>query len=66
MPLTEWRYLKALPNLGLLFNVTAPEVGAVEVIHMYVRLQQGGREKLLCFFVIVRIYLFLTVNVGRL
>lgn len=23
MPLTEWRYLKALPNLGLLFNVTS-------------------------------------------
>lgn len=23
MPLTEWRYLKALPNLGLLFNVSS-------------------------------------------
>ena len=23
MPLTAWRYLKALPNLGLLFNVAS-------------------------------------------
>lgn len=41
-----------------------PEVGAVEEIHMYVRLQQGGRESLLCFLVMVWVYLFLTVNLG--
>lgn len=33
---------------------------------MYVRLQQGGRERLLCFHVMVWIYLFLTVNLGLL
>lgn len=33
---------------------------------MYVRLQQGGQERLLCFLVIVLVYLFLTVNLGLL
>lgn len=60
MPLTEWRYLKALPSLGLLFNV-ASRGGSCRK-DAYVCEAATGSEGLLCFLVMVWIYSFLTLN----
>lgn len=64
MPLTEWRYLKALPNLGLLFNVTSRGGSCRrDTCVCHAAAERKGKTSLLSCH---SLDLFLTVDLGLL